>query len=186
MEVILTRRLMLRDFEEGDWELVHDYASDSEVVRYMDWGPNTEEESKNFIQRALAHQKEQPRKNFTLAIVLKATNTLVGGCGIYVSNPDNQEGCIGYVLNRSFWGQGYATETVQGLLEFGFNQLKLHRIFATCDSENIASAHVLEKIGMQREGHFREHKRAKGKWRNSLLYAVLDHEWMNLKHSKMK
>lgn len=177
---------MLRDFEEGDWTLVHDYASNSEVVRYVDWGPNTEEESKNFIQRALAHKKERPRKNFTLAVVLKATNTLIGGCGIYLSNPDNREGYIGYVLNRNFWGQAYATETAQALLEFGFNQLTLHRIFATCDPENITSARVLEKIGMQHEGHFREHKWAKGKWRDSLLYAILDHEWMNLKHSKIK
>jgi len=104
MEVILTKRLILRDFEEGDWELVHQYASDPEVVRYVDFGLSTEEESKNFIQRTLAHQKEKPRKNFTLAIVLKATNTLIGGCGIYVSNQDNREGYIGYVLNRNFWG----------------------------------------------------------------------------------
>jgi RimJ/RimL family protein N-acetyltransferase len=186
MEVILTKRLILRDFEEGDWELVHQYASDPEVVRYVDFGSSTEEESKNFIQRTLAHQKEKPRKNFTLAIVLKATNTLIGGCGIYVSNQDNREGYIGYVLNRNFWGQGYATETAQALLEFGFNQLKLHRIFATCDPKNIASARVLEKIGMRREAYFREHKWAKGKWRDSLLYAILDHEWANLKHSKMK
>jgi ribosomal-protein-alanine N-acetyltransferase len=140
MEVILTSRLVLRDFEEGNWKWAHDYASIPEVVRYVDWGPNTEEETKNFIQRALAHKEERPRKDFTLAIVLKATNTLIGGCGIYESNPDNREGYIGYVLNRNFWGQGYATEAAQALLEFGFNQLKLHRIFATCDPENIASA----------------------------------------------
>lgn len=184
MVVIRTKRLVLRDFEEADWEAVHEYASDPEVVRYLAWGPNTEEESKSFIQRALAHQDEKPRRNFTLAIVLKENNILIGGCGIYVSDPDNREGYIGYVLNRYFWGHGYATETAQALLEFGFNQLKLHRIFATCDPDNIASKRVLEKIGMQYEGRFREHKWVKGKWRNSLFYAILDHEWMKLKRSK--
>jgi RimJ/RimL family protein N-acetyltransferase len=94
---------MLRDFEEEDWKLVHEYALDPEVVRYLDFGPNTEDESKNFIQRALVHQKEKPRKDFTLAIVLRATNTLIGGCGIYVTSPDNREGYIGYVLNRNFY-----------------------------------------------------------------------------------
>lgn len=186
MEVIQTKRLRLRDFEKGDWKSVHDYASDPEVVRYVDFGPNTEEESKNFIQRTLAHQKEQPRNNFSLAIVLKAKNALIGGCGIYVSNPDNREGYIGYVLNRNFWGQGYATETARALVEFGFNQLKLHRIFATCDPQNVASAHVLEKIGMQLEGHFRENGWVKGKWRDSLVYAVLDHEWMRLRPGKIE
>lgn len=180
MEVIRTQRLLLRDFEKTDWKAVHSYASDLEVVRYVDWGPNTEEETKNFIHQAVACQKEQPRRNYTLAIVLKTENRLIGGCGIHVSNPDNQEGWIGYCLNRSFWGQSYASETANVLLKFGFDQLKLHRIFATCDPANIASAHVLEKIGMKREGHLREHKWAKGKWRDSLLYAILDYEWKQL------
>jgi len=180
MEVFRTERLVLRDFEETDWEAVHAYASDPEVVRYMNWGPNTEEETKNFIQRAIAHQKEQPRRNYTLAMVLKADGRLVGGCGIEVSNPDNREGWIGYCLNRNFWGQGYATETAKVLLEFGFNHLNLHRVFATCEPANIASAQVLEKIGMQREGRLREHKWAKRKWRDSLLYAILDYEWKKL------
>ncbi len=179
MKEILTQRLMLRDFEEVDWKAVHDYASDPEVVRYVDFGPNTEEESKNFIQRALASQKEQPRNNFSLAVVLKANNALIGGCGIYVSNPNNREGYIGYVLSRNFWKRGYATETAQALVEFGFDQLRLHRIFAICDAENSASAHVLEKVGMRLEAHFRENGWVKGKWRDSLLYAILEHEWMN-------
>jgi RimJ/RimL family protein N-acetyltransferase len=177
MDIIRAERLVLRDFEESDWKAVHSYGSDVEVVRYMDWGPNTEEDSKKFIQRALTSQKEQPRKTYTLAIILKPENKLIGGCGIYISDPENQEGWIGYCLNRDFWGQGYATETAISLVKFGFSQLNLHRIFATCDPANIASARVLEKTGMQCEGRFREHKWAKGKWRDSLLYAILDHEW---------
>lgn len=181
MGVVRTERLVLRDFEERDWEAVHAYASDPEVVQYMDWGPNTEEETRKFVQRAIANQKEQPRRNYTLAIVLKSDSRLIGGCGIEVSNPDNREGWIGYCLNRNFWGKGYGTETARALLKFGFNYLNLHRVYATCDPANIASAQVLEKIGMQREGHLRENKRAKGKWRDSLLYAILDCEWRKSK-----
>jgi ribosomal-protein-alanine N-acetyltransferase len=177
MEVIRTERLVLRDFREADWKSVHDYASDLEVVRYMDWGPNTVEETRSFIRRAIAYQQEQHRSVYDLAVVLTPQNVLVGGCGIHVSNPDGREGWIGYVLNRNFWGRGYATETAKALLKFGFSQLNLHRVFATCDPSNVASANVLEKIGMQREGYLREHKWAKGKWRDSLLYAILDDEW---------
>ena len=54
MEVIRTERLLLRDLEETDWRTVHEYASGPEVSQYMDWGPNTEEDTKAFIQRALA------------------------------------------------------------------------------------------------------------------------------------
>lgn len=177
MEIIRTERLVLRDFEEADWKSVHDYASDSEVVRYMPWGPNTIEDTRNFVRRAIAGLQEQPRRNYNLAVVLISQNVLIGGCGIYVTNPDEREGYIGYVFNRNYWGKGYATETANALLKFGFSQLNLHRIFATCDPANAASAHVLEKIGMQREGHFREHKQVKGRWVDSLQYAILDHEW---------
>lgn len=177
MKAIQTERLELRDFSETDWKAVHAYASDLEVVRFMDWGPNTEEESRNFIQRTITHQKEHPRTNYSLAIIHKADDKLIGGCGIYVTNPENREGYIGYCLNRNFWRRGFATETAKALLKFGFEQLNLHRIFATCDPANVASKHVLEKIGMRLEGHFREHKWAKEKWRDSLFYAILDHEW---------
>ena len=181
MEVTRTERLLLRDLMEADWHSVHWYASDPEVVRYMNWGPNTEEETKGFIQRALAGQKEKPRRNYTVAIVLRDENKLIGGCSICVSNPDNREGWIGYCLNRYFWGKGYATETANGLVDFGFDKLSLHRIFATCDPANTASAHVLEKIGMEREGRLREHTWARGKWRDSLLYAILDHERVHVR-----
>ena len=61
--------------------------------------------------------------------------------------------------------------------EFGFGELGLHRIFATCDPRNIGSRRVLEKAGMQCEGILREHKWQKGEWRDSCLYAMLEHEW---------
>ncbi len=168
---------MLRDLSRDYWQAVHSYASDPEVVRYMDWGPNTEKETRNFIQRAIDNKEEQPRRNYTLAIVLKTEDKLIGGCGINVSNPDNREGWIGYGLNRNFWGKGYGTESAKALLKFGFEELNLHRIFATCKTENTASAHVLEKIGMKREGHLREHKWTKGRWHDSFLYAILEQEW---------
>ena len=180
VEVIRTSRLLLRELQETDWQAVHTYASDPEVVRYMEWGSNTKEDTTNFIQRSITAQMEQPRKSYELAIVLKEDDRLIGACGIHVSDRNNREGWIGYCLNRQFWRQGYATETAKALLGFGFDRLCLHRIFATCEPANIVSAQVLEKIGMQHEGHLRENKWAKGKWRDSLLYAILDYEWKRL------
>jgi len=178
---IPTGRLVLRDIERKDLSAVHDYSSDPEVVRYMDWGPNTDEDDKKFLERALAARKENPRRNFTLAIVLKDTNRLIGSCGIHESNPVDMEGWIGYCLSKRHWRQGFGTETAKGLVNFGFNGLGLHRIFATCMPANTASAHVLEKTGMQLEGRLRQHRRVKGKWRDSLVYAMLNQEWQNLR-----
>lgn len=57
------------------------------------------------------------------------------------------------------------------------SDLKLHRIWATCDINNVASAGVMEKIGMQREGHFRQDMFLRGEWRDSYLYALLEDEF---------
>ena len=176
-----TERLLLREFQRTDWIEVHEYASDPQVVRFMSWGPNTEEETRGFIRRSIAYQKMKPPAKYSLAIVIREGNRLVGGCGAYESNVESHEGWIGYCLNRQFCGQGYATETARALLGFGFTRFNLHRIFATCDPANTASAHVMEKIGMQYEGHLREHMRVKGAWRDSLLYAILDREWKTSK-----
>lgn len=174
--VIRTERLLLRDLQSSDLEAVRKYSSDPEVVQYMDWGPNTDKDDKEFLERSKAARKETPRRNFTLAIVMKDTKRLIGSCGIHESNPADREGWIGYCLNRQYWGRGFGTETAKSLLDFGFDDLRLHRIFATCVPANTASAHVLEKAGMRLEGHFRQHRWVKGKWRDSLLYAILDEE----------
>jgi RimJ/RimL family protein N-acetyltransferase len=173
---LATERLILRDFADEDWFAVHSYAADPEVSRYMDWGPNSTPETRAYVERALVAQQEKPRRDFDLAITLRADDRLIGGCGIHVSDPQIREGWIGYVLSRDCWGQGYASEAARALLGFGFGPLGLHRIFATCDSHNLASARVLEKIGMRREGRLHEHKWQKGEWRDSLLYAILEHE----------
>ncbi len=171
-----TDHLLLRDFVEKDIPAVHCYASDPEVVRYMAWGPNTERDTRDAVKRWLAEQASEPRLSFSLAIVLRAEEHLIGSCSIRVSDQESRAGHIGYCLNRDYWGRGYASEAARALVAFGFGQLGLHRIFATCDTRNLASARVLEKAGMRREGHLREHKRIRGEWRDSYLYAILEHE----------
>ncbi|WP_269433171.1 GNAT family N-acetyltransferase [Paenibacillus sp. FJAT-27812] len=73
--------------------------------------------------------------------------------------------------------KGFATEAAKALLEFGFRELGLHRIFATCRPDNLGSAKVLQKIGMSYEGHIREHKRHNEKWLDSHQYSILESEY---------
>ena len=181
---IETKRLKLRDFNPADWGSVHEYASDPEVTRYVGWGPNNEEDTTNFLKRVLGSQLSLPRENYELATVLKIGDILIGGARISVSDPRHREGFIGYVLNRKYWGEGYATELAEALLAFGFNEMGLHRVYATCDVDNIASAHVMEKIGMQREGLPREYRLQGKNWRDQFIYAILDHEWSDIKANK--
>ena len=177
MRDICTKRLRLRELRKQDEQAIHNYSSDPEVTLYMNWGPNVQQDTTNFIQKSIASQSEQPRTDFTLAVILQSKNKLIGSCGIYLSNPSQREGFIGYVFSKSVWGKGYATETAAALVKFGFENLKLHRIFATCDPQNSVSARVLEKVGMQKEGCLRQNYWVRGKWRDSLLFAILENDF---------
>jgi RimJ/RimL family protein N-acetyltransferase len=172
-----SERLVLREFIEQDFDAIHRYAVDPEVVRFMPWGPNTEEDTDRFLRRAVGYQSQDPRTHYELAVTIKEGGYLIGGCGIRATNLGLREGNIGYCLNRDHWGRGYATETARRLLRYGFQHLEYHRLYATCDPENTGSRRVLEKIGMRREGHLRENVWMRGEWRDSLVYAILEKEW---------
>jgi RimJ/RimL family protein N-acetyltransferase len=172
-----TLRLRLRDFKKTDWKAVHEYARDTDVSRFMIWGPNTQEQTIVFVDSTLESQTRKPRLTFDLAVILRDTNQLIGSAGIRLIPEDPEQGAIGYVYHKKYWGQGFATEACRELIKFGFKDLKLHRIFATCDRENTGSANVLRKSGMRQEGHFVKDKKIKGLWRDTLLFAILKSEW---------
>ena len=176
---IPAQRLILREYTEADFDGVHAYAKDSETVQFMRWGPNLPKDTHNFIQLAIKQQHEVPRVNYHLVVELRDRSTIIGGCGIHLRDPEQRGAEIGYCFNKNYWGQGFATETMGALLKFGFEELNLHRIIATCDPMNIGSERVMQKNGLHKEAHFIE-KLWSAKlleWRDSLLYAILDREW---------
>lgn len=168
-----TARLLLREFVSDDAPAVHAYASDERVTRYTDWGPNTTEETEEFFREALNAVSSKPRDSYLFAVTLNR-GPVIGCARLGIVNKGDRVGDLGYVLNAEYWGQGIATEATQRLLTFGFDDLGLHRIFATCHPENIGSARVLEKAGFQLEGRLREDKLVRGAYRDSLLYAILE------------
>jgi ribosomal-protein-alanine N-acetyltransferase len=172
-----TDRLILRNFMNGDWRAVHVYASDPEVSRYMTWGPNSEQQSREYIERMMLHARQTRRREYELAVVLRESHGLIGGCGLTVEGPDGKEAMLGYCFDRSHWRNGYATEAAGAMLRFGFQTLGVHRIYSTADELNVGSWRVMEKLRMKREGRLREHIWCKGRWRNSFLYSILEDEW---------
>jgi RimJ/RimL family protein N-acetyltransferase/protein tyrosine phosphatase (PTP) superfamily phosphohydrolase (DUF442 family) len=172
-----TERLVLRDFVESDVESVHAYGTEPEVYQYMIWGPNTLEQTRGFIEQELMHQTEPDRRAYEFAIVQRSDDQLVGGVGLRVRSAEHLEADIGYVLARLAWGNGYATEAARRVIAFGFDVLGMHRIYATADVRNLASQHVLEKLGMRREGTLRQNQCIRDTWRDTAMYAVLEDEW---------
>lgn len=174
---LTTKRLILREFVAEDWTAVLTYQQNPLYLRYYAWVERTAEEVREFIQMFLDHRQSSPRTKFQLAVTLKGSGQLIGNCGIRMKTAGAAEADIGYELDPDYWGKGYATEATEAILQFGFTQLGLHRIWATCLADNTGSARVLEKLGMQLEGRLREKEYFKGRWWDSLLYAILEDEW---------
>jgi RimJ/RimL family protein N-acetyltransferase len=170
-------RIILRELALEDWPAVQAYASRIEVCRYQPWGPNTPEETRCFVVDAMASAAEHPRRRYALAVTLTPDGRVIGLAEMNVRDARSGSGEISYVLHPDHWGQGIATEAAGLLLRFGFAELGLHRIFATCDPRNVASARVMEKNGLQYEGRLREALRIRDGWRDSLVYAILEPEW---------
>jgi len=175
---IETPRLVLRDFRAADLEAVHAYASRDEVARYLIWGPNTPAQSREAIEGFLEDQRRRPRTHYDVGMVLKLQGALIGGVGLRISDWENRTGDVGYVVHPDYWGYGLAEEAARALIEAGFTQLGLRRIVAFCDQRNKASARVMERLGMRREGAFRQSKLIQGEWRDEYLYAVLAEEFL--------
>ncbi|MGI2328267.1 GNAT family N-acetyltransferase [Planococcus sp. YIM B11945] len=173
-----TQTVYYREMIGEDWRHVHEYASQEIVSKYQPWGPNTQKESQAFVEEVIKEAKRKPRIRFVFAIVLKATGKTIGAGEFNIRDATNKTGEIGYIVNPEYWGKGIATEAARFLLDFGFAERGMHRIFATCDPKNAPSHKVLEKIGMQKEGLMREDILMKDGWRDSLLFSILKPEWM--------
>jgi RimJ/RimL family protein N-acetyltransferase len=171
-----TTRLLLREFKEDDWHFTNLYESSEEVMRYQTSEVRNSQGSREYILHCLEEAKEYPRTLFDLAIVLKTTNMLIGRVGMKVDY-DAEEAVLWYILNQTYWNKGYTTEAASALLQYGFEELHLHRTWADCDPRNIGSYRIMEKLGMRREAHFKENIFIKGTWCDSYVYAILDYEW---------
>lgn len=174
---IVTERLVLRDFRADDWPAMAGYWADPRYQRFYPEVSVIDARVRELIAVFVAAQQAEPRRAWQLAITLPKDGRVIGNCGIRVNDPALREANIGYELHPDWWGHGYATEAARAIVRFGFAELGLHRIWAECVADNIASQRVLEQLGMRREAHVREHQWYRGRWWDTLIYALLDHEW---------
>ena len=145
-EPIATDRLVLRRPKISDALAVFAYGSDPEVARYMDWPVLAHvDDAVRATEKAL--RGWESGDEFSWRITVKPDDTPIGAisCRITDNGAD-----FGFVLARSRWGSGYATETARALLAWLTSLEEVRRIQATCDVDNTASAHVLEKLGMSK------------------------------------
>ncbi|MUG97742.1 GNAT family N-acetyltransferase [Scytonema sp. UIC 10036] len=175
--ILSSKRLILREFIKEDWKAVFDYQTDPQYLEFYEWETRSKTEVQEFVQMFLEQQKQVPRIKFQLAIVLKSEEKVIGNCGIRKITPELPEASLGYEIASNYWGKGYATEAASTIIKFGFEELKLQRIYGWCIAENLASARVMEKVGMQFEERFTENEWFKGRWWDSLIFGISRDEW---------
>lgn len=181
---LLTDRLVLRPFHDGDLDAFHAILSRPDVVRYLYWEPRSRDQAEEMLGRRKAQTGiDKEGDGLHLAADLRETGELIGHFSLFYRSEEHRQGEIGFVLHPDHHGQGFATEGARLMLALGFEELSLHRIIGRCDARNSASSRVMERLGMRREAHLIENEFIKGEWTDEVVYAMLDREWQALTES---
>jgi [ribosomal protein S5]-alanine N-acetyltransferase len=172
-----TDRLLIRDARAWDAGAFHQYMRQESYWRDVPIEPPTVEFVEALVNRCIQSQSENPRADFFLAAVDKGSDQLVGEAILHVRSIRSRQGEIGWGVSSSRTGQGLATEIGRAMLRFGFDILGLHRVFAQCRVENLASRRIMAKLRMREEGVLRENVLARGEWWSSAQSSILSTEW---------
>ena len=173
-------RLIFRKFTPDDFPVVYDWVSVLENMKYRSSEPKTEQEAYDYLDWAIRCATGEECVNFRYAVVLKETGKLIGSCELAFTDKDPAE--LAWELHRNYWKKGYGTEIGRTLLKLGFEVLGLRRIIADCNTLNVGSWHIMERIGMRREAHYvkcyRGNSALNHAWCDKYQYAILREEYL--------
>lgn len=116
------------------------------------------------------------KKGDAASFIIYYENNPIGSVGFTSLDKKNMQGEIGYWLNSSFEGKGIMTESVKGVIEYGFKTLGLHKIVIKCNSENAKSAAIPNRLGFVQEGILRDDRLSDGVYHNTLVFGLLNFE----------
>ena len=108
----------------------------------------------------------------------KESNNVIGDVGVHFMDDENLQSEVGCTLSKAYHGQGFATEAIAATLDVLFMELNKHRLMASIDPQNLSSIKLVERLGLRKEGHFKESLLVKGEWVDDVIYAVLRKEWI--------
>ncbi len=170
IQEIRTKRLLLRPFRESDYDDLFEFRSQLEDDEFEGYPGITYENGRQHLAYRLGSEE-------FYAIALTETGKVIGN--IYCGNRDFMAKEVGYIVNKRYQQHGYAAEALSAVIVQAFRE-GAHRVYAECDSTNVPSWRLLEKVGLRREAHFRQniwfHRDENGApvWKDTLVYAILD------------
>ena len=167
-----SKRLILRKFKTGD---------ERDLIEFKPRKVKDLKSAREFIKKSVEDD------GFYLAIVLKSENKVIGYRELcHFSWWENTAGEIGAHIGKKYRRNGYSTEAAMMLIDYCFNKLKFHKVYADTDQNNKVSQKGLKKLGFKLEGVVRDKRKAKGKWLDELDYGMLKPEWIAAKKRLVK
>ncbi|WP_342719321.1 GNAT family protein [Bacillus paramycoides] len=167
-----TQRVHLRQMKESDSLSLFRIWSDPDVTKFMNINNFTNEnQTKDMIH--FLNTLSQNNKALRFTIIEKESTHIIGSCGYNSFDFENLRAEIGYDISKVFWGNGYASEAISTLVDYAFTHLKLYRIEAKVEPENVNSIKVLQKLQFTFEGTLRKSEKSAGKLIDLNIYSKL-------------
>ena len=182
--IIETERLLLRPFQEGDAEDVYEYLAEPAVNCFACMKLSSLEEAKAAVKERSADAE------YYFAIVLTENDKVIGEIFAHPESYSPEEEAVRdtfspcWMLNKEYYGKGYAYEAAHAILDYLFREKGARRIYAYTEDYNVSCQKLCEKLGMRREGLFQEFvsfvNDAEGNpiYENTYQYAILKKEWV--------
>jgi len=178
VDPIATDRLVLRPFTSDDFDALYAYQSRPDVARWLEWDARSEAEVREALGKKMGSVTILDEGDvLALAMERRDTGELVGDVILHLVSAEHRTGEIGYIVHPDHQGHGFTTEACEELLRIAFEDVGLHRVIGRLEPRNVASARVLQKLGMRREASFVDNEVIKGEWTGEDVYAILDREW---------
>ncbi|MDW8545735.1 GNAT family N-acetyltransferase [Staphylococcus pseudoxylosus] len=161
-----------RDLIDTDIDDINELHNLIEVTKYQTWRAQSNEETKQFISEVINKDS-----NFVYNVLVNPDTDKVIGTIQLAIDEEHKSAEIDFIIHPNYWNNGIATNIAKTIIKYAFKVLKLNRIWASIDSNNIAASMVLQNLEMKLEGIFRENRLVDGEYRDTLNYAILRSEY---------
>ena len=178
--MILSERLVLRELEQSDDSLLERILLDETIMKFIPTPIDDRTQVKCLVQSLIEARMAVDRKHYFLVVEGRHSGEQIGTVNVKITSDCTQEkiGILGYTVLSDFWGKGYATEASRALIIYLFNEIRIHRVEASCIPDNHSSERVLKKIGMRYEGRKRRSLNIRGIWYDEVLYGILRNSFL--------
>jgi len=177
--ILKTQRLLLKAVTPNIYTGVIDTYTDEQLMDFF--GFTTADQLYKERQRRAQGASSYTSTFLFFIIVDIASNKTIGSAGYYRHYPNHNRGEIGYILtDETFRNRGLIKEALPVIINYGFNEMNLHRIEAFVAPDNLPSLRIMELFGFTKEGHLRQHYFTNGKHDDSVVFSLLRSEWKSL------